>query len=168
VTTKGDENEVLRSVALQNASSILIARQRDEQRSEAYLAEAQRLSHTGSFGWTPSTGEIIWSEETFRIFQYDRTTTPTVDLILQRVHPEEAAFVRQTIERASRDGNDFDFEHRLRMPDGSVKHLRVVGRPSKDESGSLEFVGAVMDVSDRKQAKEALRRSEGYLAEAQR
>jgi PAS domain S-box-containing protein len=146
----------------------VIARGRAEQRSEAYLAEAQRLSHTGSFGWRPSTGEMIWSEETFRIFQYDRTTTPTVDLILQRVHPEDAAFVRQAIERASQDGKDFDFEHRLRMPNASVKHLRVVGRPSNDESGSLEFVGAVMDVSDRKQTEEALRRSEGYLAEAQR
>jgi PAS domain S-box-containing protein len=137
-------------------------------RSEAYLAEAQELSHTGSFGWSPSTGEIIWSEETFRIFQYDRTTTPTIELILQRVHPEEAAFVRQTIERASRDGKDFDFGHRLRMPDGSVKHLRVVGRPSKDESGGLEFVGAVVDVSDRKRAEDNLRRSEAHLLEAQR
>src|ERR1700757_5177257 len=71
------------------------------QRSEAYLAEAQRLSHTGSFGWRLSTGEIIWSEETFRIFQYDRTTTPSVELVLQRVHPEDAVLVRQTIERAS-------------------------------------------------------------------
>src|ERR1700681_2547225 len=68
-------------------------------RSEAYLAEAQRLSHTGSFGWKVSTGEIIWSEETFRIFQYDRTTKPTVELILQRVHPEDAALVKQTVER---------------------------------------------------------------------
>ena len=133
------------------------------QRSESYLAEAQKLSHTGSFGWRPSTGEIIWSEETFRIFQYDRTSAPTVELILQRVHPEEAAFVRQTIERALQDGKDFDFEHRLRMPDGSDKHLRVVGRPTKGESGGLEFVGAVMDVSDRKRAEEALRRSEKDL-----
>jgi PAS domain S-box-containing protein len=168
VTIKGDENELLRSVILQNASSILIARQRAEQRSEAYLAEAQRLSHTGSFGWTPSTGKIIWSEETFRIFQYDRTTAPTVELILQRVHPEEAAFVRQTIERASQDGKDFDFEHRLLMSDGSVKHVHVVAHAERNESGEIEFVGAVMDVSDRKRAEEALRRSEGYLAEAQK
>src|ERR1700684_1879156 len=70
------------------------------QRSEAYLAEAQRLSHTGSFGWRPSTGEIFWSEETFRIFQYDRTTIPTAELVLQRVHPEDAELVQQTIERA--------------------------------------------------------------------
>src|ERR1700751_5551271 len=77
-------------------------------RSEAYLAEAQRLSRTGSFGWRPSTGEIIWSEESFRIFQCDRTTTPTVELILQRIHPEDVALVRQTIERASQDGKDID------------------------------------------------------------
>jgi PAS domain S-box-containing protein len=138
------------------------------QRSEAYLAEAQRLSHTGSFGWKPSTGEIIWSEETFRIFQYDRTTKPTVELILQRVHPEDAALVQQTIERAAQDGKDFDLEHRLMMPDGSVKHLRVVAHALSDESDGIEFAGAVMDVTAAKQAEEALRRSESYLAEAQR
>jgi PAS domain S-box-containing protein len=138
-------------------------------RSEAYLAEAQRLSRTGSFGWRVSTGEIIWSEETFRIFQYDRTTVPTVELILQRVHPEDASLVSQTIERASQDGKTFDFEHRLMMPDGSVKYVRVVGHPStNDESGDFEFVGAVTDITDRKRAEEALRRSEGYLAQAQR
>src|SRR5882724_12056265 len=95
-------------------------------RKEAYLAEAQRLSHTGSFGWRPSTGEIIWSEETFRIFQYDRTTAPTVELILQRVHPEEAAFVRQTIERAAKDGKNFEHEYRLMMPEGFIKYVHVV------------------------------------------
>src|SRR5260370_10705890 len=77
------------------------------QQSEAYLAEAQRLRHNGSFRWRPSSGDIIWSEETFRIFQYDRTTKPTVELILQRVHPEDAALVKQTIERASEDRKDF-------------------------------------------------------------
>ena len=76
--------------------------------------------------------------------------------------------MKQTIERASQDGKGFDFEHRLRMPDGSIKHLRVVGRPSKDESGSLEFVGAVMDFTDRKGAEEELRRSEAFFLEAQR
>src|SRR5258707_15765278 len=77
-------------------------------RKEAYLAEAQRLSHTGSFGWRPSTGEIIWSEETFRIFQYDAETRPTLELILQRVHPEDIALVQQTIERAAKDGKNFE------------------------------------------------------------
>jgi len=138
------------------------------QRSEAYLAEAQRLSRTGSFGWKPSTSEITWSEETFRIFQYDRTTTPTLELILRRVHPQDAALVQQTIERATQDQKDFDHEYRLLMPDGSLKHLHVVARALNDESGAVEFVGAVMDVTAAKQSEEALRRSESYLAEAQR
>src|ERR1700682_5371620 len=136
--------------------------------SETYLAEAQSVSKTGSFGGRPSTGEIIWSEETFRIFQYDRTTTPTVKLVLQRVHPEDAPLVKQTIERASQDGKNFEHEYRLVMPDGSVKHVHIVARALSDESGSVEFAGAVMDVTVAKQAEETLRESEAYLAEAQR
>ena len=95
MTAKDDEDTLLRSVALQNATSILIARQRAEQRSEFYLAEGQRLSRTGSFSWRPSTGELFWSEETFRIFQYDPATKPTVERVLQRVHPEDAALVQE-------------------------------------------------------------------------
>src|SRR5882724_11308917 len=136
--------------------------------SEAYLAEAQRLSRTGSFGWKVSTGDIIWSEETFRIFHYERTTKPTLELILQRVHSEDAAGVQQTIERASREGKNFDHEYRLVMPDGSVKHVDVVARAERDESDELEFVGAVMDITERRRAEEALRQSESYLSEAQR
>jgi PAS domain S-box-containing protein len=138
------------------------------QRTEAYLAEAQRLSHTGSFGWRPSTGEILWSDETFRIFQYDRTTIPTVELILQRVHPEDAALVKQIIERAAQGRKDFEHEYRLVMPDGSVKYVHEVAHALSDESGGIEFVGAVTDATERKQTEEALRRSESYLAEAQR
>jgi signal transduction histidine kinase len=151
VTTKDEEETLLRSVALQNATSILVARQRAEQRQEAYLAEAQKLSHTGSFGWGVSTGEIVWSEETFRIFQYDRATVPTVEGLLQRVHPEDAALVKQTIERASQDGKDFEHEYRLVMPGGAVKHVHVVAHAALDAAGSLEFVGAVMDVTAAKQ-----------------
>src|SRR2546426_2235115 len=125
--------------------------------SEAYLSEAQRLSHTGSFGWRLATGEIVWSEETYRIFQYDRTTTPTVESVLQRVHPEDAALVKQTIERASQNGKDFDFEHRLLMPDGSVKYVHVVTHAGRDELGGLEFVGAVMDVTVAKEAEDKIR-----------
>ncbi len=137
-------------------------------RSEAYLAEAQRLSLTGSFGWRVSTGEILWSEETFRIFQYDRTTKPTVELILQRVHPEDAALAKQTIERASQDGKDFDLEHRLLMPDGAVKYLHVVAHKVKDSSGNVEFVGAVTDITAAKQAEEALRQAQADLAHVSR
>ena len=157
MSAKGGEDELLRSVALQNASSILAARQRAERRHEAYLAEAQKLSHTGSFAWTVSTGEINWSDETYRIFQYDRATIPTVDLVLQRVHPEDVAFVKQTIERASQDQRDFDHQYRLLMPDGSVKYVHVVAHALSDESGGTEFVGAVMDVTAAKQAEGRIR-----------
>jgi PAS domain S-box-containing protein len=138
------------------------------QRSEAYLVEAQRLSHTGSFGWRPPTGEILWSEETFRIFQYDRSTKPTVELVLQRVHSEDAASVKETVERASQDGKDFEHEYRLVMPDGAVKHVHVVAYAERDESGKLEFVGAVMDTTESKRAEKKLRRSEESLLEAQK
>jgi len=138
------------------------------QRSEAYLAEAQRLSHTGSFGWRPSTGEILWSDETFRIFQYDRTMIRTVELILQRIHPEDAGLVKQIIERASQDGKDFDYECRLAMPDGSIKYVHVVARAVRDESGGIEFIGAVTDITDRKQAEEALRQAQADLAHVSR
>jgi PAS domain S-box-containing protein len=137
-------------------------------KSESYLAEAQRLSKTGSFGWRPSTGEIIWSEETFRIFQYDRSTKPTVEVILQRIHPEDVAPVKETVERASQDGKDFEHEYRLVMPDGAVKHVYVVAHAERDESGELEFVGAVMDTTESKRAEKKLRRSEESLLEAQK
>jgi PAS domain S-box-containing protein len=128
-------------------------------RSEAYSAEAQRLSHTGSFGWKVSSGEIYWSEETFRIFQYDRTTKPTMELVLQRVHPKDAALVKQTIERASQDGKDFDFERRLLMPDGSVKYVHVVAHALSDKSGSIEYVGSAMDITEQHQARAALEKA---------
>jgi len=142
--------------------------ERKLQRSEAYLEEAQRLSHTGSFGWRPSTGEILWSDETFRIFQYDRATRPTVELILQRIHPEDAGLVRQITEGASRDGKDFDYECRLAMADGSIKHVHVVAHVVRGGSGGLEFVGALTDITGRKHAEEALRQAQADLAHVSR
>jgi PAS domain S-box-containing protein len=135
--------------------------------SEVYLTEAQRLSRTGSFGWNVSSGEIFWSDETFRVFQCDRTTKPTLELIVQRTHPEDRTAVKKTIDRASSDGKDFDHEYRLLMPDGSVKYVHAVARAARDASGSIEFVGAVTDVTIAKEAERKLRRSEAYLAEAQ-
>ncbi len=154
---KDGEDQLLRSVVLENAKSILIARRRAERRSTAYLAEAQRLSHAGSFGWRPSTGELIWSEETFRIFQYDQTTKPTTELFLQRIHPEDVALVKQTIERASEDGKDFEHEYRLVMPTGSVKCVHVVAHALTDDPDGIEFVGAVMDITPAKRAEGRIR-----------
>src|SRR5260221_9191548 len=148
----GDQKRVAEALEgrVAERTSQLTAVNEELRRSQAYLAEAQRLSQTGSFGWRLSTGEILWSEETFRIFQYDRTTTPTVELILQRVHPEDVALVKQTIERASQDGKNFEHEYRLLMPDGSVKYLRVVAHTLSGESGSVEFIGAGTDIIQRK------------------
>src|SRR6202166_4790989 len=156
--------------ALREASQRAERKRAEEalRQSEAYLAEAQRLSHTGSFGWRPSTGEILWSEETFRIFEYDQATKPSIEVILQRVHREDAASVKETVKRASQDGKGFEHEYRLVMPDSGVKHVHVVAHAERDESDEIEFVGAVMDVTAAKQAEEALGRSEGYLADAQR
>jgi PAS domain S-box-containing protein len=122
-------------------------------RSEAYLAEAQSLSHTGSFGWVVSTGEIFWSEETFRIFEH----------VLQRIHPEDKDFVRQVIDRAAQDGNDFDVEYRLLMPDQSIKYLHVMAHRRIDDSENLEFIGAVSDVTAAKIAQHKLKQDEAEL-----
>jgi signal transduction histidine kinase len=155
-------------VDMRFATQTLEVQEKKLQQSEAYLSEAQRISHTGSFGWTVSTGEVTWSEESFRIFQYDRTTKPTLELILQRVHPEDAALVKQTIERAAQDGKNFDHEYRLVMPDRFVKYVHVVAHALSGESGSMEFVGAVMDVTGRKRAEEELHRAQADLARVNR
>jgi PAS domain S-box-containing protein len=132
-------------------------------RSEAYLAEAQRLSHTGSFGWRVGSGATFWSEETYHIVGYDRAITPTMDLVRQRLHPDDLAVVQQTLDGACRDGKDWELEHRLLMPDGAVKYVHIVAHAGRDESGHLEFVGAVMDVTERKRAEEKLRQDEQEL-----
>ena len=132
-------------------------------RSRGYLAEAQSLSHTGSFGWVVSTGEIFWSEETFRIFEYDSSIRPTVELVLQRIHPEDKAFVRQVIDRVAQEGKDFDVEYRLLMPDQSIKYLHVIARRRSDDSGDLEFIGAVRDITAVKIAQQKLKQDEAEL-----
>jgi len=127
-------------------------------RNETYLAEAQRLSHTGSFGWHVSSGEIYWSEETSRIFGADLTAQPTLQLMFDRIHPQDRHLVRQVIDAATHEKREFDFEHRLLMPSGAIKYLRVVAHSTnKDGSADLEFVGAVTDITDRKQAEQKFR-----------
>jgi PAS domain S-box-containing protein len=124
-------------------------------RSENYLAQAQQLSRTGSFGWTPSTGEVHWSDETFRIYELDRNIKPTIELALQRIHPDDRALVRQAIDKTSRGEKEFDLTHRLLLADGSVKYVQVSSRTVKDAAGNLEVVGALMDVTERKVQEQA-------------
>lgn len=130
------------------------------QRSHAaYLAEAQRLSRTGSFGWNLDTGEIFWSEETFRIFGYEPGGKPTLELARARVHPDDVENLFDRVnERAAREKQGFDVEHRLLMPDGSVKHLHVVAHAI--HNGHEQLVGAISDITARKEAFAAVERSE--------
>ena len=146
-------------------------------RSEALLAEAQKLSRTGSFLWKVSKNEIVLSEETSRIFGYGRTATPILApglqqspmaRALQRIHPDDAARVIETLERASTQGKDFDYECRLLLPGGAVASVHVVARALRDESGGLEYIGALMDITGRKRAEEALRKAQAELAHAAR
>jgi PAS domain S-box-containing protein len=136
--------------------------------SESYLAEAQRLSRTGSFGWRVATGEIIWSEETFRIFGYDKAPSVRIEMVVQRIHPDDRAGAQRTIDRATRDGKDFNHEYRLLLPDGSVKHVHATAHAVPDESGGIEFVGAVTDVTARKRAEEKLHEAQAELAHVAR
>ena len=129
----------------------------DLQRSEAFLARAQSVSHIGSFGWSVASGELYWSAETYNIFEYDRAVKPTLEMILRRTHPDDRDLVLQTLDRESEARADFELEHRLLMPNGSVKHLHVSARVLTTSSGKLEFVGAVTDITAAKQAEEKIR-----------
>jgi signal transduction histidine kinase/CheY-like chemotaxis protein len=141
-------------------------------RSEMYLAEAEQLSHTGSFGWNVSTGETYWSDGTYRIFDCEPTTTPSVQLVIDRTHPDDRTHLQQIIDRAVMEGGDFIVEHRLLMADGSVKYIQAVAhRLAGEDPERLVFVGAVSDITERKRAeeeRERLRQLEADLAHMNR
>jgi len=132
-------------------------------RREAYLTGAQRLSRTGSFGWRPNSGEIVWSDETYRIFEYDCGEKPSVNMVLQRTHPQDRAFHQQVIDRASQTATDFELEYRLLLADGRIKHVHAIAHALRDASGNCEFFGAVTDITDRKAAEEKIRAQESEL-----
>jgi PAS domain S-box-containing protein len=127
-------------------------------RREAYLTEAQRLSHTGSFGWTPYSGEVVWSDETYCIFEYDRSVKPSIDSAVQRVHPQDRPDFQKVIADASRGETDFEHTYRLLLPDGRVKHIHALAHALHDASGNREFVGAVTDITERKTTEDKIRR----------
>jgi len=132
--------------------------------SEAFLAEAQRLSSTGSFAWRVSKGEIIWSEQTYRIYEIDPTLPVTFDLVGTRIHPEEASWFQELLGRASSEGRDLEFEHRLQMPDQSIRYLHVVAHATRDFDGQLEYIGAVQDVTERRRSEDAVSKLRSELA----
>ena len=159
------------SLAAIGVTTILaIGRQRAEdarRRSETYLVEGQRLSRTGSFSWNIATEEQIWSQEIYRIYEYDPALKPTLDLVRERSHPDDASILQQAFEQAS-SGAHIDVTHRLLMPDGSVKHVKVLAHPARDAVNHIEYIGILMDITAAKQAEEALQEAQASLAHVTR
>src|SRR6201987_1180988 len=164
-----------RTNELEKANEDLKTAQAELQRRWQYLAEAQRLSHSGTFGWKVRSGELIWSDETYRILGFTRETNPTLDLVFDRIHPEDRDLLQQIRDRATQNGMDLDVEHRILLPDGVIKHVHAVAHAGRDSSGNLEYMGVVRDITERKRAEEEhqalsrnLQESKAWLEEAQR
>ena len=136
--------------------------------AEARPTDAQALIRTGSFCWNVSSGQIVCSEETFRIFGYEPATAVTMEMVLARVHLDDLAVVQRAIDRAATHKEAFDLEHRLQMPDGSVKHLRAVAHALVGAQQNLQFAGTVMDVTAHTETQQSLSGSEASLAKAER
>jgi PAS domain S-box-containing protein len=153
-------------------SSITTAKQAEEtlRKSETYLAEAQRLSHTGSWAWNSDTGDIrYWSEECYRVLGFDPSGgLPRFEAFFQRIHPEDQPKTAERLERADRERTEFEVDYRIVHPNGESRDVHVLGHPVLTSSGDLvEFVGTVIDVTERKRAeeeRERLRQTQAYIA----
>jgi PAS domain S-box-containing protein len=139
-------------------------------RSEAFLAEGQRISHTGSWGWVLASGKVTWSEEQYRMLGFEPgKDEPSVDLFLSVLHPEDRSRVRHTLEEATRAKRPYATSYRVVAPDGSIRHLRSVGRPVPSETGEVdEFIGTTSDITERVQAEAALLARQEMLDLAQK
>jgi PAS domain S-box-containing protein len=137
-------------------------------RSEAFLAQAQRLSRTGSFSWRVATGEITWSEQLYCIYELDPRTSITLDVIRTRVHPEDLTLYEKMVEQARNGSDDFEWQYRLLMPDRSVKYMHAVAHAILDRTGELEYIAAVQDVTARRSSEEALDKARSELAHVAR
>ena len=148
-------------------ASIAIERSQSDaalKRSEEFLAKAQQVSSTGGFYWRPATREVIWSEQVYRIFELDPAVPVTLELIFTRLHPEDIPAFEEMLDRQLRDGTDFEHDHRLLLPDRTVKYLHVVAQATRDQDGSLLYVAAVQDVTQQRRSEEALGKFRSELA----
>ena len=137
-------------------------------RWEEFYKEAQRLSLTGGFCWRVSTGKIGWTQQLFRIFEFNPALPVTLDLISSRVHPEDRALLGDMLERVRNEAADFEYEHRLLMPDGSVKYVHLVAHATRDGSGRPEYIGAARDVTQNRVAQDALSTARSELVRVAR
>jgi len=137
-------------------------KQAEEQlrRNEAFLADGQRLSKTGTFSWSIEKNEITWSKELYSIFDFDQATPVTLELIGNRVHPTDLPMLEDMVARARRGEDQFEYEHRIVLPNGSIKYIHLVGHTTHDASGRPEYIGAAQDVTQRRLAEEQLRERE--------
>ena len=140
----------------------------DFRRSEAFLAQAQQVSRTGSFSWRVATNNITWSEELYRIYEFEPGITITLDLIRTRVHPEDLTLYEKMVEQARNGADDFEWQYRLLMPDQSIKYMLAVARATRDQAGQLEYIAAVRDVTARRLADDALDKARSELAHVAR
>jgi signal transduction histidine kinase len=137
-------------------------------RSQAFIAEGQRLGRLGSFSWRVETGIITWSDHLYSIFEFEPGGLVTLERIGSRVHPEDIPLLGDMIDRAQRAASDLEYEHRLLMPNQSVKYLHLVAHGTQDQDGRLEYIGAVQDVTERRLAEEALTQARSDLAHVTR
>jgi PAS domain S-box-containing protein len=133
-------------------------------RSEAFLAEGQKLSRTGTFAWRPDAMKSVWSEELYRIHEIEPGTPISTDLAQIGVHPDDIPVVNETAARGVETGSDYQHTHRIVMPDGRIKFLHVMARATRDLEGRLEYIGAVQDVTQRMLSEEALTKSRSEIA----
>jgi signal transduction histidine kinase len=136
--------------------------------SEASLAEGQRISHTGTWRWNVRSGRCQGSAETFRILDLDSSEQISFMGYMESVHPEDRPAVEQALALASGEKSIFSYENRIVLPNGPIRHVQSTGHPTVDESGELEFVGTIMDVTERRVAEEALRSTQAELARVAR
>ena len=161
--------QYLAKMALERENAERRRAEEELRRSEAFLAEGQQISRTGSWAWNVTTGEVSWSAEHFRIFGLDPdTATPTYAAFVNRIHPEDRSAFEDMLEKAVREGSNFEWDFRIVTPDGATKYLHCLGHLTAYGAGTTEFIGTVMDVTDRRVAEEALRSALADLERASR
>jgi PAS domain S-box-containing protein len=163
-----DEGRPLRMVGFTSDVTRRKLVEEELRRSEAFLAEGQNLARMGNFSWRVATEELTWSEQLYRIFEFEPSVPVTLELIATRVHPEDIGLLHDMVDRVQRGVSDFEYEHRLLMPDNSVKHLHLIAHRTRDEQGRLEYIGAMQDVTQRRFSEEALNEARSELARVAR